>query len=77
MAGPAIRLLNFARIMSEHMDIVLAVPNATDILDEDFPIVQYSDERVLSRIIRIIGCDPLQWHDAFQHEKHKGIQINL
>ncbi len=51
MAGPAIRVWNFARILSEHMNVVLAIPNDTDLEPDIFQIKKYTDEASLSRMI--------------------------
>ena len=59
MAGPAIRVWNFARVLSEHMDVTLAAPNKTDLPEQDFKIVSFSDDGQLREIIRkndIILC---------------------
>ncbi len=74
MAGPAIRLLNFARILVEHMDVVLAVPNETGIIDEDFPIMQYRDERTLGSLVSasdVIICNGMML-SRFESIKESG-----
>ena len=52
MAGPAIRVWNFARELSEHMDVILAVPNKPDLGEQNFKMVQYRDEGHLREIIK-------------------------
>ncbi len=47
MAGPAIRVWNFARVLSEHMHVILAVPNDTDLEPDSFTIKKYTDEASL------------------------------
>ena len=59
MAGPAIRVWNFAKVLSEHMDVTLAVPNKTDLQEQDFKLVQFFDDGQLREIIKendIILC---------------------
>jgi len=36
MAGPAIRVFNFAKVLSEYMDVKLAVPNRSPQQDRDY-----------------------------------------
>jgi len=52
MAGPAIRVWNFAKELSEHMNVILAVPNKPDLGQQDFNMVQYKDEGSLREIIK-------------------------
>ncbi|MCJ7472821.1 MAG: glycosyltransferase, partial [Actinobacteria bacterium] len=52
MAGPAIRVWNFSKELSEHMNVILAIPNKPDPGDHDFKIVQYNDEGHLREIIK-------------------------
>ncbi len=42
MAGPGIRFYEFARLLSRFTEVTLAVPNRTDLKNEDFKIRQYS-----------------------------------
>ncbi len=51
MAGPAIRVWNFAKILSEHMNVILAIPNENNMVEQVFKIVQYRDETSLKNII--------------------------
>lgn len=51
MAGPAIRVWNFAKILSEHMNVILAIPNENNLAEQVFKIVQYRDESSLKNII--------------------------
>jgi len=59
MAGPAIRVFNFARVLSQYMNVTLAVPNKIDLPKEDFEIIQFRDDWQLRQIIErvdIILC---------------------
>jgi GT2 family glycosyltransferase len=59
MAGPAIRVFNFAKVLSEYMDVTLAVPNRTEITGQGFELVNFEDDGQLREIIRgsdIILC---------------------
>jgi glycosyltransferase involved in cell wall biosynthesis len=49
MAGPGIRYLNFARVLSGHYKTALFAPNKCDIKDSGFPIIDYRQS--LKRII--------------------------
>jgi len=51
MAGPAIRVWNFSRILSEHMNVILAIPNDTDLEPDNFDIQKYTDEASLKSLI--------------------------
>lgn len=51
MAGPAIRVWNFAKILSEYMNVILAIPNENNLAEQVFRIVQYRDESSLKSII--------------------------
>lgn len=51
MAGPAIRVWNFARILSQYMNVTLAVPNKIGVQAENFEIVQFRDDWQLRQII--------------------------
>jgi GT2 family glycosyltransferase/glycosyltransferase involved in cell wall biosynthesis len=44
MAGPAIRVWNFAKVLSKYMHVILAVPNEPNLPDMEFEIVKYSDD---------------------------------
>jgi GT2 family glycosyltransferase len=55
MAGPAIRVFNFAKVLSEYMDVTLAVPNRTEITGQGFNLVNFEDDGQLREIIK--GCD--------------------
>ena len=55
MAGPAIRVYNFANVLSEHMHVTLAVPNKTDLEGQPFNIMQYKDETSIRLLIE--KCD--------------------
>ncbi len=52
MAGPAIRVWNFARVLSEYMDVILAIPNEVDLPEQEFKIVQYKNDHSLGEIIK-------------------------
>ncbi len=47
MAGPAIRDWNFSRVLAQYMDVVLAIPNETDLEPDNFTIKKYTDEASL------------------------------
>ena len=55
MAGPAIRVWNFAAILAEYMNVTLAVPNEVDIPGQPFRIVRYGDEASLRELLA--DCD--------------------
>ncbi|MCL5070701.1 MAG: glycosyltransferase family 4 protein, partial [Actinobacteria bacterium] len=44
MAGPAIRVWNFARTLSKYMNVILAIPNESDFPQMEFEIVRYTDD---------------------------------
>jgi len=52
MAGPAIRAWNFARVLSQYMEVTLAVPNKVNIPGQNFEIVQFRDDSQLREIIK-------------------------
>ncbi len=52
MAGPAIRVWNFARVLSEYMEVVLAIPNEVNLPEQEFKIVQYKNDNSLGEIIK-------------------------
>ena len=59
MAGPAIRALNFAEVLSQYMNVTLAIPNKTDFTKENFEVVQFRDDWQLKQLIEktdIILC---------------------
>ncbi|MCL4377174.1 MAG: glycosyltransferase [Actinobacteria bacterium] len=51
MAGPAIRAWNFAKILSEKINVILAVPNQTDLPQQSFKVVQFKDDSKLNEFI--------------------------
>ncbi len=51
MAGPAIRVWNFAQVLSRYMDVKLAVPNKVELAPQPFEIVHYTDNSSLRPII--------------------------
>jgi GT2 family glycosyltransferase/glycosyltransferase involved in cell wall biosynthesis len=52
MAGPAIRVWNFAKVLSEHMNVILAVPNKVDLPEQAFKMVQFRNDTELRDIIK-------------------------
>jgi GT2 family glycosyltransferase/glycosyltransferase involved in cell wall biosynthesis len=50
MAGPAIRVWNFAKILSKYMNVILAVPNEPNLPDMEFEIVRYSDDLSIAEL---------------------------
>ncbi len=59
MAGPAIRIWNFAKVLSRYMNVIIASPNKPDLPDMEFEISQYSDDMSLGRLVEradIILC---------------------
>ena len=59
MAGPAIRVWNFAQVLAQHMDVTLAAPNRAELPEQDFKLVHFSDNGQLREIIKendIILC---------------------
>ncbi len=51
MAGPAIRVWNFAKILSQHMEVTVAVPGKIDFEEQDFKVVQFAENNSLGTII--------------------------
>jgi len=51
MAGPAIRVWNFAKVLSQYMEVTLAVPNKVNLPEQNFKIVQFTDDSQLKKII--------------------------
>ncbi len=51
MAGPAIRVYNFAKVLCEFMNVTLAVPNEPELSDQNFTMVRYSDEASLRALL--------------------------
>jgi glycosyltransferase involved in cell wall biosynthesis len=51
MAGPAIRVYNFAKILSEHLNVTIARPNEPAMEEQVFKIVQYKDEASLRPLL--------------------------
>jgi GT2 family glycosyltransferase len=51
MAGPAIRVYNFAKILSEHLNVTLAIPNEPAMEEQVFKVVQYKDEASLRPLL--------------------------
>ncbi len=51
MAGPAIRSWNFAKVLSAHMNVVLAIPNPNELDDQEFEIKSFKDDKSLKEII--------------------------
>ncbi|MCX6383191.1 MAG: glycosyltransferase [Actinobacteria bacterium] len=44
MAGPAIRVWNFAKILSKYMNVILATPNEPNFPPMEFEIIRYTDD---------------------------------
>ena len=73
MAGPAIRVLNFAEVLSHHMNVTLAVPNKIDFTPENFEVVQFRNEKQLEQLVKktdIILCVGM----TFTRSKYKIIK---
>jgi glycosyltransferase involved in cell wall biosynthesis len=51
MAGPAIRVWNLASVLAEHMNVVLAVPNKTNISGQPFKVIQCANESALRELL--------------------------
>lgn len=59
MAGPAIRIWNFAEVLSRYMHVIIASPNKPDLPDMEFEISWYSDDISLGKLVEradIILC---------------------
>ncbi len=59
MAGPAIRIWNFAQVLSRYMNVIIASPNKTDLPEMEFEIQQYHDDNTLGNLVEradIILC---------------------
>ncbi|GAG72212.1 unnamed protein product [marine sediment metagenome] len=52
MAGPVIRVWNFAKILSEYIDVILAIPNEVTLPEQEFTILQYRRDSELRDIIK-------------------------
>ena len=39
MAGPAIRIYNFAKVLSSYMNVIVACPNKSDLPEMEFSII--------------------------------------
>ncbi|MBC7334011.1 MAG: glycosyltransferase, partial [Actinobacteria bacterium] len=52
MAGPAIRVWNFAKVLSQYMNVILAIPNEPNLPEQEFKIVQYRTDNELREIIK-------------------------
>ena len=52
MAGPAIRVWNFAKVLSQYMNVILAIPNEVNLSEQEFKIVQYKDDNGLRNTIK-------------------------
>jgi len=50
MAGPGIRVWNFAKVLSKYMNVILAVPNDAKMPDMEFEIARYTDDLSLADI---------------------------
>jgi hypothetical protein len=58
MAGPAIRVWNFATVLAEYMNVTLAIPNEASILGQPFELIQYRDEASLRELLE--KCDMVE-----------------
>lgn len=59
MAGPAIRVWNFAQVLSQYMEVILAVPNKVSLSGQNFKIIQFTNDNQLKESIKqvdIILC---------------------
>lgn len=52
MAGPGIRVWNFAKVLSQYMNVILAIPNEVNLPEQEFRIVQYKNDSELRDIIK-------------------------
>ncbi|GAI71314.1 unnamed protein product, partial [marine sediment metagenome] len=52
MAGPAIRVWNFAKVLAEHMNVILAAPNKVSLQEQEFKIIQFRNDAELKEIIK-------------------------
>ncbi|GAG72215.1 unnamed protein product [marine sediment metagenome] len=52
MAGPAIRVWNFAKVLAEYIDVILAIPNEVTLPEQEFTILQYRRDSELRDIIK-------------------------
>src|SRR4030042_2358609 len=64
MAGPGIRFYEFAKILSNYIDVILAAPNRIDINTEGFKIVTYEagNYKTLKRYTEISDIILIQGH---------------
>jgi len=64
MAGPGIRFYEFARVLSNYLDVTLLTPNKTDIDTEGFRARQYKENsyRSLQRYIKNSDMILIQGH---------------
>ena len=77
MAGPAIRVWNFASVLSEQMNVILGIPNEVSLAGQTFRIVQYRDEASLKELIEqcdIILCSGMTF-SRFKSIKNSGKYI--
>ena len=51
MAGPAIRVYNFAKVLSEHLNVTIAIPNEPTMEEQVFKMAQYKDEASLRPLL--------------------------
>ena len=60
MAGPAIRVFNFAKILSEYLNVTLAIPNEAVMEEQVFKMVQYKDQASIRPLLEesdIVLCE--------------------
>ena len=81
MAGPAIRAWNFAKVLSEHMNVVLAVPNKVELPEQVFKIVQYKNDielRNIAKDLDIILCSGMTFSKYYSiKESNKYLIIDI
>jgi GT2 family glycosyltransferase len=73
MAGPAIRVWNFAGILSEYMNVTLAIPNKVEFPQQSFDIVQFKNDGELRAIIDccdIVLCNGMTFTKYYNEIKN-------
>ncbi|MBM3707516.1 MAG: glycosyltransferase [Actinobacteria bacterium] len=55
MAGPAVRVWNFAEVLAQQMNVTLTIPNKVILPEQIFKLIQYRDEASLKELIN--QCD--------------------
>jgi len=72
MAGPAIRVWNFAKVLSEYMNVTLAIPNKVEFPQQSFNIIQFKSDGELRVIIEgsdIILCNGMTFTKYYNEIK--------